>query len=81
MSVEPMPMRMPASVVIAIAVGLMFVTPVFAATSLRPLAIRWDALIAFVSEHQFALLLGFSLMVVIALSLTSTQRPQSTSPA
>jgi len=72
---------MPASAVIAIAVGLMFVTPVFAATSLRPLAIRWDALIAFVSDHQFALLSGFSLMIVFALLLTSKQRPQNTSPA
>jgi len=72
---------MPGSVVIGIAVALMFVTPVFAATSLRPLAIRWDALIAFVSAHQFALLLGFSLMIVIALLLKSKHNTQNTSPA
>ncbi len=77
----PTPIRMPASVVIAIAVGLLFVTPVFAATSFRPLMIRWDALIAFVSAHQVALLLGFSLMVAIALLLKSRQKAQSPSPA
>jgi len=69
-------MRPPGSVVIAIAVGLMFGTPVLAATTLSPLTIHWGAVIAFVSAHQVALLLGFSLMVVIALLLKSQQQPQ-----
>lgn len=72
---------MPGSFVIAIAIGLMFVTPVFAATTLRPLMFDWSASIAFVSAHQFALLLGFSLTIVLALLLKSQQKAQSTSPA
>ena len=77
----PMSMRIPGSVVVAIAVALMFVTPVFAATTLRPLTIRWDALVAFVSVHQLALLAGFSLMAGIGLLLKSQRPAQSTSPA
>ncbi len=65
-------MRTPGSLAVAIVVGLMFVTPVIAATTLRPLTIRWSALLDFVSAHQFELILGFSLMIAIALLLKAT---------
>jgi hypothetical protein len=63
------PVRTPGSVAVAIVVGLMFVTPVLAATTLRPLTISWSALVDFVSVHQFELMLGFGLMIAIALLL------------
>ena len=62
-------MRTPGSVALAIVVGLMFVTPVLAATTLHPLAIRWTVLFDFIAAHRFGLVLGFALMIVIALML------------
>jgi len=76
----PMPMRTPGSGAVAIVVGLMFVTPVLAATTLRPLTIRWSTLVAFVSAHQFELMLGFSLMIAIALLLKAAASNPSSPP-
>jgi hypothetical protein len=65
----------PGSVAVAIVVSMMFVTPVLAATTLHPLKIRWGVLLDFVSAHQGALILGFSLMLVIALMLRAAETP------
>lgn len=68
----------PGSIALAIVVALMFATPVLAATTLHPAGFRWAALLAFVSAHQFELILGFSLMIVIALLLkaATSHRPR-----
>ena len=72
------PVRTPGSVAVALVVGMMFVTPVLAATTIRPLTIRWDLLFAFVRVHQLGLIVGFSLMIAIALMLRAAARyPQS----
>jgi hypothetical protein len=75
----------PGSAAVAIVVTLMFATPVLAATTLNPIAIRWDALIGFVSQRQLALILGFALMLVIAWLLRAVAAseplpPRTTAP-
>jgi hypothetical protein len=71
------PVRTPGSVAVAIVVGMMFVTPVLAATTIDPLSIRWDVLVAFVRAHQLGLVAGFALMIAIASMLKAAgRRPQ-----
>lgn len=69
MRADTKPVRTPGSIAVAFVVGLMLVTPGLAATTLHPLTFSWDALLAFVSLHQFELILGFALMIAIALLL------------
>ena len=67
----------PGSFAVALVVGLMFVTPVLAATSLHPLALRWDVLVAFVAQHRLGLSFGFAMMGAIAMMLrAASERPQ-----
>lgn len=74
------PLRTPGSFAVAIVVSLMFVTPVLAATTLRPVSFRWNAFVQFVASHQFALILGFSLMIVIAWLLKTAANVPARSP-
>jgi hypothetical protein len=73
------PQRTHGSVAVAIVVALMFASPVMAAVHVRPFAFDWPALIRFVAIHQFELVLGFGLMIAVALLLkTAAARPPRT---
>jgi hypothetical protein len=80
MSTRTKPERTPGSIAVAIVVALMFASPVLAATTLNPVGFKWRALVSFVAAHQFELILGFGLMVAIALLLKAAASNPTRAP-
>jgi hypothetical protein len=78
MSAARFPSRTTTNALAATAVSMLLATPFVASTTMRPFAIRWDAMAVFVLSHRAALLLGFALVALLSLMLRRATAARAT---